>query len=247
MAVKPSDLQPTEAHPPTEADVMVGGPGQEPVADQAPANPYRELTINGRKFQVDPDLAETIAQREKDFDRKLQENSGELGRLRKFYSETQPKAPTVERKGYDTLLFEDPNGAMERAISEAVARVEAKAQAKENINRLFDRFYAQNKHLNRHGTDRFVVNGVINENMAELSAINNETELIGRVTELVSRELISREQPEETDEPISRTVVARPTTPTTPRAPVNPEDSLPSTLTEAIKRRQQQRRAGRAA
>src|SRR5690242_9737861 len=84
---------PPAEKPPDDSNIS-GSPEDSPLAaptEQTPSTPaepqYREVTINGRKFQADPELYEAITQRDRDFDRKLNASTQELGNLRKFYNE----------------------------------------------------------------------------------------------------------------------------------------------------------------
>src|SRR5262245_8324588 len=141
------ELQPKDDAPPEEP--MSGGPGQEEPVDEPKTAPAasepRFVTINGRKFPVDDDLAGALSEREKAYDRKMQEQSNELGNLRKFYQEHQPKPPAPAQKTYGTLVFEDPDLAFKRHEDEIVNKLRLEYAQEKRAEAFWHKFYRDNR------------------------------------------------------------------------------------------------------
>jgi len=226
-----------------EAAVMRGGPGIEenPPEETPPAAPtVREVTINGRKFQVDPEMAEAIAQRDRDFDRKLNENSNELGRLRKLAQDAIQPTAAPQAKPYSQLLFEDPDGAVQRIQREVEQRIEGKYIQEKKLEQFWNKFYRSNKDLDRDDDD-FIVKAVLNENLNSLANMP-EDEAASRLADLSRRQILkySGKNKDQTDEePISRARVESASRPSA--RPAQPREQGPTTLTDLIKQRQRQR------
>lgn len=235
----------------TNVDILRGGPGQEvPEPEEtAPSAPQlREMTIKGRKFQVDPDLAEVLSERDRDIDRKLSEHSAELGNLRKFYQEHQPAPRPEEKPKYATLLFENPDEAVNR-IKEEIRQEYMTEKQKEEERRLqaeqsakfWDAFYKKNKDLDP-DDDGPLVRAVLSDHMNDLYHLPTQ-DGIEKLADLTRNQILriqQKAQLSDDDKPaVSRTRVEPSSRPTQRVASREPE--TPATLTELIK----QRRAAR--
>lgn len=234
MAIKKFQDEPEKTEPQTESAVMTGHPAENVPEETPPAAPpVREVTINGRKFSVDSDLAEQLAQRDRDFDRKLNDNSNELGRLRKLASEaTSPTPPSP--KGYDTLLFEDPVGAVNR-IKEEIRQEYVKEK---RLDMFWNKFYGQNKDLDR-TEDDFIVKAILNDNLQTLTQLSEE-EAASKLADLSRRQILKyQSKTKEDDTDNSRTRVETPSRSTVRSAPK--ADQGPTSLTDLIKQRRAQR------
>ena len=235
MATKKQFLQEPEERQESgvrsEEPAMSGHPAEEQTPPETPpaAPSVREVTINGRKFQVDPEMAEAMAQRDRDFDRKLNEHANELGQLRKLaqgITQSQPPAP----KGYDQLLFEDPVGAVNRLKAE----IRQEYVQEKKLEQFWNRFYRSNKDLDR-DEDEFIVKAILNENIQTLANLPEE-DAAARLADLSRRQILKYQARQKEDEQESaRTRVETPSR-TTPRAAA-PKDEGPTTITQLIKER----------
>ena len=215
----------TEEQPPTQDSQL---------ATQDSQRQVREVTINGRKFVVDPEMAEAMAQRDRDFDRKLNEHANELGQLRKLaqgITQSQPPAP----KGYDTLLFEDPVGAVNRLKNE----IRQEYIQEKKLDQFWNKFYRTNKDLDR-DEDDFIVKAILNENLQSLATLPEE-DAAAKLADLSRRQILKYQSKNKQDdnEPTPRTRVESPSRATVRAVP--PKDEGPTTLTQLIKQRRQAR------
>lgn len=233
-----------------DAAVMVGGPGLDAPPDKpesAPVTPQaQEYTIGGRKFSVDPELARSLEQRESDFNRKLNENSRELGELRKLVQPARQEPPV---KGYDTLLFENPTEAVNRLKSEITAEVTSLYQQDKAQTDFWNGFYSKNQDLDRQDDD-MLVRGVLQQNWNSLHALPPQ-EAAERLANLTRRQILRYSQKakledESTPNPATRTFV-EPASHPSPRPAPRAVDEGPATLTDVIKARRAARARGRAA
>lgn len=229
--------------PVSDADLMSGGPEQDsPAEDKQPVtSQYREVTINGRKFQADPELYEAISQREKDFDRKLQSSSNELGQLRKFRDEHAPRPP-VQPKDYDQLLFEDPKGAVERIKAE----IRSEYQAAENLKSFWRDFYRSNKDLSE-DEDHDVAEMILQRNLQELARLPVD-EAKEKLADLTRRKILMYQQrgkDQVDDGEVPRTRVEIPSRQSR-QPPAEEKDPGGDTVVDYLKYRRSQRAAARA-
>lgn len=229
-----------------DAEVMQGGPGSETPPPAEPVKPQvSEITINGRKFAVDPDLAQTLAQRDRDFDRKLNEHAAELGELRKLKQQFQPPQPE-QPKGYDTLLFENPTEAVTRLKNE----IRQEYTQEKELERWRNRFYT------RTGLDEDedgpLVMAVYNQNAATLAPLGLSDEAIDKLGDMVNQRILgysrkAKLEDEPTDKNAPRTQVEPASRPRTPVRTPQPEEEGPATITDLLKARRAARAKGRAA
>lgn len=228
-----------------DAAVMNGGPGSErpePEHKEEPAPSAQEVTIAGRKFSVDPELARQLEQREQDFNRKLNEHSQELGQLRKL---VQPQV-VEQPKGYDTLLFENPNEAINRLKKEIREEVVGEYVQDQTQQKFWNGFYSKHKDLSRDDDD-FLVRGVLQQNWQTLSPLAPE-EASEKLADLTRRQILRYSQKskvEDENQPITapRTQVESASRPMPRPAPAR-EDEGPATLTDVINQRRAARRRG---
>lgn len=149
--------------PQTMADMM-NAPGAElppedlqeqpqPTPPEPPAG--TSITINGRQFTVDSELASALEGREQEFNRRLSEQGREVGELRtwrrQMEAQRQPTTPDPNAYNYNVRLFEAPEEALMRvkreAKEEAISEMRSAYHAERQQEQTWQRFYKDNPDL----------------------------------------------------------------------------------------------------
>lgn len=173
--------KPQEVPTPTDEELLQGGPVPEVVAseevsdDPAPDAPV--FKWGDKEFQTQEELAAFIS----DLDKKATKNQGYEEALAKL--NVAPPAPAeeipevapkllVDGKPVGEAIWEDPDKALDAAVTEAVTRAttairEEQVQQKQ-VDDLWDGFYTKNPDL---GDMQDQVNMVLAKNKAELFAM----------------------------------------------------------------------------
>jgi hypothetical protein len=229
-----------------DQDVIVGGPGQEaPEPTQSePAQPPRQrVKLAGREFEVDPELAAALEEREREFQRKLSQQGAELGRLRQMVGYATAAAPTAPvspapTDDLETLIFVEPKRAIERV----------KTEIRQELEQLYrqDQFWRDFWHtFDRAHPDlageRELTTVVLQRHFQELSDLPI-TQAIEQLGDRVRREivrLVSKTQAARR-EPTAGAVVEGGIGPTSRPRP-QPEEKGPKTLSELIRERRTKR------
>ncbi len=97
------------------------------------------ISMSGKSFAVDPDLAQAYTDLTNGINRRFDERSQELGSLRQFKSgvlerEQAAKPSVQEQTDYGTMMYENPNGfvdSIDQKIAEATEGLRAEYQQKE--------------------------------------------------------------------------------------------------------------------
>lgn len=162
--------------------------------EQPSAPSLETIRINGEVFQVTPEVAEALAQRENDFNRKLSAQGQELGQLRQA---VQALNMSVEREqkhqsGTDPDLewFRSPSAVMEAQLrqqrEEIIHEVSTRYQQEMNRQQFWGAFYRNNPELNAHD---WIVQAVLQNHWASLSQM--ETDLASRELARLTKERIA--------------------------------------------------------
>ncbi len=121
-----------------------------------------KITMSGQEYEVPTAVAEAINAERQGMDRKLGENSEELGELRKYqrdsianqgYHTPAEQAPPVEGYDYETAIYEDANVAinhLKNEIREEIRNEYVQDQTqRESGTRFWDSFYREHQDLGR--------------------------------------------------------------------------------------------------
>jgi hypothetical protein len=152
-----------------------GGPGTE--TGGVDVTKTVKIKMSGKEFEVAPELASAYEAREQEFQRKVSENSGELGTLRKYKQEVEPvltqlrSSPQGQSTGtnLNVLWYENPEAAAKVVEDRVSQRLTAQYQQAESIKAFWDGFYSENKDL---AEDKFVVKAVFSEKYGELAPLS---------------------------------------------------------------------------
>lgn len=159
----------------TPEELLQGGPGTEPTTEteETQEPEYVTIRLNGKSLQVTTDVADAIAERERDAQRKISEQGAELGSLRQQVRDiegrvTKPE-PTGPAKDPDLEFFEAPTSVLDRKVAqtkeEVKAEIRAEYEAERRAERFWDTFYKENPTLRG---KEVVVRAVLHENWSEL-------------------------------------------------------------------------------
>ena len=194
---KANELQPTDGP-------IVGGPGQ----DIPPGAPTQvEVTRGGIKFLVNQDVADAMQQhdtdREAQFNRKMGENSEELGRLRKEARDRvtppadddrrPPAGGAGEEEDLDALFLHSPTKAINVVLDQRDQKMKGELRAEYTTDRAqekwWGKFWRSHPDLEPEN-DQFLVNAVMLNQFSELKGLDEE-ESIKRVGELTRSKILS--------------------------------------------------------
>lgn len=137
-----------------------GEPGSSeitPTGETVVTSPGKKLTISGKEYDVPPELADALEERELVFSQKLSENSDELGQLRKEKADREVKPPEPQ-KGvqFGELIFEDSDKfsteikkLVDEAVSKKAASVQSTLTAEQQKTAFWDKFYVGHKEFSR--------------------------------------------------------------------------------------------------
>ena len=147
-------------------------------------SPGKKLTVSGTEFDISEELAVALEGRETDFNRKLSENSEELGLLRREKADREAKVvekvSKEEESGLVDLIFEGEEkftSALKKMINEAVTEkataVESKISAKQQQDNFWDSFYKKHKELSKE-THGYLIGSILNRNLEAWSSLPAE-------------------------------------------------------------------------
>ena len=240
--------------PITPAPILAGGPGgemapappqQTPPADP-PSPPSRvKMKLGGREVELEPEIAEVVQSREREFQQKLSEHSNELGELRRFRQSVQqtvtppaaPQAPELE-----TLLFENPKAALSRLRQEITEDVTQQYRQDQHRQQFWRDFYRANDDLD--SSDELMVQAVMSSHWGELQALPM-SEAIKRIGDMTRNEILRISKKLKTGGetlPVNRAIVEGAGVPAPKRtASTEPDDGIHS-LSDVLRKRREQRR-----
>lgn len=156
-----------QGDPSPAGGAMSGGPieGDPSGAGEAGAGSSGEpelvaVNIAGRELKVTQEVADSIKDREDEFDRKLSGQGGELGDLRKYKEEHPDTAPSPkpgetppdgEGVDYTTLFFTNPKEAARQILKEArdtiIPEVASAYNQDKALDSYWNSFYKDNEDL----------------------------------------------------------------------------------------------------
>ena len=193
-----------KAKPQPADESIVGGPGQE---NPPGAEAQVEVTRGGIKFLVNQDVAEAMQQhdtdREAQFNRKMGENSEELGRLRKEVREreTPPdgevRRPSAggggEEEDLDALFLHSPTKAINLVLDQRDQRMKSDLRSEYNTEKAQDKwwgkFWRSHPDLDAE-EDRFLVDAVMLNRFSELKGLDEQAS-IKKVGELTRSKILA--------------------------------------------------------
>lgn len=242
-----------EPTPPPDDDpdrhIRRGGPGDEPAEPAAeptpePASTSTRVKIGRREFDVTPDIAAAMEERERDYMRGIsldRRDREELDRYRRAAQPAQSPAPTGP--DFNTLLFENPTKALEMHGQQIEARMEAKYRSEQASARMWTKFFEDHPDLSE---ERLLVQARFQADYEEIADLPT-SKAMDVLADNVRRDILrisrkSRGAGSVTPLPTNRATVEGATgerTAPPPRA--NPDDE-PTSLSAEIKRRAAARR-----
>lgn len=239
-APKPAD------QPNPDAAILQGGPEGTPQgAPAAPVKPEPSATVTvkygGQEFAVPPELGAALQAREQEFGRKLSEQGGELGELRKFrQSVQQTVTPTPPPRDLGTMLFENPNEALVRHKEEIKSEIRQEYTQVQNERDLWLKFFQQNEDLDG---EQPVVQLMLQQYGNEIRSLP-ESDRFKKLGDLTRREIIRiankfKGGGDEEDLPSGRAIVEGASTPRPKKVVTEPEK--PKSLSEIIRAGRQRR------
>jgi hypothetical protein len=260
MSTKPKPTEPPTADPSTPEPVTRGGPGvpgpdpsPEPGTPAAPAGSTRAVKIGGRDFSVPEDLAEVLAQRERDYEAGIQRQGQELGTLRRQVTEQHellsglrqafgPKAPAGP--DWNTLVFENPAKALELHRQAIVDEVTARQTAQKELDGFWRSFYKANPDLDE-AEDGPLVEFIVTRHASDLAPLSHKDgtaqKKLGELTRRYILRFARKGGADEPEEP-TRAIVEGGGQTRTRSAPAEPDG--PRSLSAAIKARRDAKLAG---
>jgi len=195
-----------ESHPSEEPE---NNPSKDPeIGDQ-----LVDVVIMGQAVKVTPEAAQILEEREREFNRKLSENSQELGNLRKFKEERvssedfEHNPSSFEDDKLEELWFTSPKEAvsileknMAQELKRAKDEIKKDLRLEEAVRKrekvFWDKFYGNNPDLKR--ADK-IVKTILAEEWESLSTIQSEDvaqkALAGKVRAYLSG-LVSSSEPQ---------------------------------------------------
>jgi hypothetical protein len=234
---------PDQPKTPTDAEVLSGGPGIEsPEPKESPAPVTRKkVKLSGNEYEVDDALSAAIEAREAEFQRKLSEQSEEVGRARDIISKWKPIETKSEVKDEDeelaALMFENPKEAIKRIRQTTVKEVEAKYNADQGQREFWQDFYAAHPELRHAG---WVAQQVLTQNFESWRTLSVRAS-IEKLAVATKEQILALNQ--EGDEAAPRRTKVEGTGDAPSPKPEKKEDkTAPVPLTTLISRRREARR-----
>src|SRR5262245_52682646 len=185
---------------PVEESLAEELPPEEPLPEEPPAPmppppppvpPGIKVRISGKDYEVAPDVAQAMSDREREFNQRFSEQGRELGEWRAGRRTTAPApAPAPAPAAYDwnTAIFERPEEALQRlkaeAVNEAEARLTRRYTADQQQREFWAKFYTDHDDLK---DDQFMVNAMASEMDREGWADQPATRIHEFAEELASR------------------------------------------------------------
>lgn len=143
--------------------------------DEKPESTGVKIVMSGETYEVPPEVAEAINAERQGMDRKLGENSEELGELRKYQRDSVTNVRDVqptngeENKGYDyeTAIYDDANAAIKHLKNEIRTEIREEYMAdqtqRESGTKFWDNFYREHQDLGRNEIRGDVQARIMNE------------------------------------------------------------------------------------
>jgi hypothetical protein len=141
-----TDQQDTDS---TDEQLLVGGPANalpqpgddDDTAQAAPA--LVTVKISGKTFQVDPDMAAALTEREDSFNRRFSEQGHELGELRRTVQGlTVRTAPADPEPDPDIEFYSAPSKAVEKRLQAEREKIVQQVRDEYTRERARERFWA---------------------------------------------------------------------------------------------------------
>lgn len=256
-----------------DAEVLKGGPGSSgdpaagsaapPAPKPAAADPQDEprrvkRKIGGRELELDPDVADAIDEREREYARGYGNVSQELAELKRRLPAPAPP-PKPAEPDWNTLMFDRPAeavGHIRREINEQVSAAKSELETRYESERRRERFWATFYRANPDlAGEELLVDSILQRDQSALSPLPVE-EGQSRLADAVRKEIlriarVARERDSRDDEqpvPQRRASVegARETTEGQRgrRQTAEREDEGPTSITEALRERRAARLKG---
>jgi len=234
-----------QGNTPAENEIVQGGPGiTPPVTPEPVATTRKKVKISGSEFEVDDAIAAALESREAEFQRKLSEQSEELGQARQRLSQYTVPVESAEPKDEDeelaVLLFEKPKEAVKKIRQSIRKEVETAYQQDQGQREFWSTFAANYPELRN---ALWVAKQVLSNNFNAWSTLT-VAESMKRLA-VATKEQISALNEETTTEEDAqpRTRVESTRTPAPPK-PTKTEDKeqVGTPLTTLIARRREARR-----
>lgn len=247
-APQPQPTAEPSAQPHPDSAVLIGGPGQEPVETgerTAEAPQLQKVKVGGREFELTPEIAEAVRQREADYEKGIQRQGQELAQLRQATQEWQRvRQALVPEKtvSLGTKLFEDPDGALKEYQERILTQVRQEYAQVESTKQFWSDFYEKHQDLK---SAKRVVQAVFQENLPRLANASipqamEEIASLSRTEVLSVIKAFNGGRSQDTETP-SRAVVESPSGPRQPKP--KEEESKFKSLGDVIKARRAARRA----
>lgn len=216
-------------------------------ADAKPSEPapeMQEVKIGEKSFAIPKDVAVALEQaRQAGVDvGSLKSQVAELsGKLEKAMAPAKEKTP--DESGYDTILFTDPNKAIQKLRAEIVEEVRGEMRSKEAENVFWTEMFSQNKDLEEYKD--YVRMVFARDRSKHVAAKITVQEVINRVAETSKAELLklrggvpigkSKPTSEGGNEPGNKSKAKD--------SKVNVEDTAPRSTASILAQRREARRA----
>jgi hypothetical protein len=256
MARKPKEQEdPDEPEPKAPADpdaaLLRGGPGQDPAEPAAepeptPDQPTRaRVKIGKKEFEVDPEIADAYAAREREYADGIRMDREARAELDRYRRAAQPTPPKDDEPDLNTLIFENPKKALELHGQQIEARLEARYRTEQAYRAFWETFYKNNPDLEEEDTFvRARFTSIFND-IADQPTGKAQDALADDVRREILRISRKARTSDDTPPPRTRAIVEAPSGDRPPRAQRSEEDDLPTSLSDAIRRKVAARRAAK--
>lgn len=235
-----------QAKTPAESEVVQGGPGLEAPETEVPLVSKKKVKLSGKEFELDSDIAAALEEREAEFQKKLSEQSEEVGRARTILETyNRPVVTTNEPVDEDEeiakLMFENPVAAVKKIRQSTMKEAEARYEKDQGQREYWQMFVSQYPELKN---ALWVAQQVLSNNFnAWRSKTVNETlKLLAQATKEQILALSGEVSAEPGDPPVRRTKVEDGSQTRRPVPEPEPEKAQATPLTTLISRRREARR-----
>lgn len=252
---KQPDPEPT---PPPQEDpdkeIRRGGPGDAPVEEKEPepasdpAQSRSRVKIGRREFEVAPDMAAAIEERERDYMRGISLDRRDREELDRYRRAAQPAQPANTEPDWNTLLFENPSKALALRDNALEARLEAKYRTEQATERMWRKFFDDHPDL---ADERMLVQARFQADFDEIADMPT-AKAMDVLADNVRKDILrisrkSRGTGTVTSLPTNRATVEGATGDRSAPPPRAKDDDEPTSLSAEIRRRAAQRRAHKSA
>jgi len=235
-----------QGNAPAENEIVQGGPGiTPPVTPEPVATTRKKVKISGSEFEVDDAIAAALESREAEFQRKLSEQSEELGQARQRLSQytvpVEPAEPKDEDEELAVLLFEKPKEAVKKIRQSIRKEVETAYQQDQGQREFWSTFAASYPELKN---ALWVAKQVLSNNFNAWSTLT-VAESMKRLAVATKEQIaaLAEETTPEDDDNKPRTRVESTRTPAPPKPKKDEEkEQVGTPLTTLIARRREARR-----